>query len=195
MKKLVFVVALIALAVGGSAIAQTAFQNNMGVYFDAEGTIATNNDGIAGVKHVYVVLTQLTTPTVDGFECKLTASGGMVIAYATQTFPEGLGTINVGTRYGEVVAGFGFPLPAVDGRAVVMEFDIFVTDPGIPGELFISPTYFPSIPGTAAFLYADNLYVANNSTAPGLPVLVTNSTDEPVATEATSLDNLKSLYR
>lgn len=195
MKKLVFVVALIALAVGGSAFAQTAFQNNIGVYFDAEGTITTNNDGVAGVKHCYVVLTDLTTPTVDGFECKLTATGGMIIAYATQTFPAELAVINVGTRYGEVIAGFGFPLPVVDGRAMVMEFDIFVTDPGVPGELFLSPTYFSSLPGTAAFLYDHVIYEANNSTAPGLPVLVTNSTEEPVATQATSLDNLKSLYR
>jgi len=61
--------------------------------------------------------------------------------------------------------------------------------------LFIDPVYFPSVSGAPAFLAGGEVIAANNSTAPGLPVLVTNSTEEPVATDATSFDNLKSLYR
>jgi len=194
MKKLVFAIALVALAVSGSAFAQDEiWQNNMGVYFDAEGTVTMNNDGVPGLMHVYLVLSNLTSPTVDGFECKITSQGGLLVAYDSKTFP--LDTIDVGTRYGEIIAGFGQPLPVADGKAVVMEFDIVVTDAAVPGELFIDPLYFPSVPGAPAYLFDGEVIPVHNSTAPGLPVLVTNGTEEPVATESTSFDNLKSLYR
>lgn len=193
MKKLVFVFALVAMAIGGSAFAQNAYENNIGVYFDADATMISNNDATPGVKHVYVVLTQLTNATVEGFECKLTATGGMLISYDSKVFP--VETINVGTRFGEIIAGFGSPVMAVDGMAVVMELDIIVTDPTMPGEMYLEPVYHPSTPGAPAYLSDGVVVAAHNSTAPGAPVLVTNSTEEPVATEATSFDNLKSLYR
>ncbi len=75
------------------------------------------------------------------------------------------------------------------------DFDIIVTDPTIPGTMFLNPVYFPSITGAPAYLSNGVVVAAHNSTAPGTPVLVTNSTEEPVATEATSFDNLKSLFR
>jgi hypothetical protein len=78
---------------------------------------------------------------------------------------------------------------------VVMEFDIIVTDADIPGLLFIDPIYFSSIPGSTAFLSDGEIVAARNATAAGFPVLVTNSEDEPVGAQATSFDNLKSLYR
>jgi hypothetical protein len=193
MKKLVFVFALVAMAFAGSAFAQAEYTNNLGVYFDADGTMASNNDGMPGLKHVYVVMTNLTVDTVEGFECKITATGGMLISYDSMVFP--VDAINVGTRFGEVIAGFGAPMMVEDGKVMVMEFDIVVTDPGMPGSLFIDPVYFPSHPGAPAFLSGGEIYEARNSTAPGLPVLVTNSETEPVATDATSFDNLKSLYR
>ena len=193
MKKLVFVLALVAMAFGGSVFAQEGYENNMGVYFDADGISAINNDGVVGLKHVYVVLTQLTHATVEGFEAKITASGGMLISYDSMTFP--VDAIDVGTRFGEVISGFGSPLLVADNKAMVMDFDIIVTDASIPGMLFIDPVYFPSVSGAPAFLAGGEVIAANNSTAPGLPVLVTNSTEEPVATDATSFDNLKSLYR
>ena len=192
MKNLVFIIALITM-VGGTAFAQGNWEDNIGVYFNADGTVVSNNDGVAGVHHVYMVLTNVTSPTVDGFECKITAEGGMIISYASKVFP--LETINVGTRYGEVIAGFGSPLATVNGNAMVMEFDIIITDPGMPGLLYIAPVYFPSIPGAPAYLSAGEIVAAKNSTGPGMPVLVTNIPEEPVATETTSFDNLKSLYR
>jgi hypothetical protein len=190
---MVFALALVIMACGGSALAQNINEDNIGVYFDTAGTVMSNNDGLVGVKHVYVVLTNLTQPVVGGFECKITATGGMLISYATKTFP--VDVIDVGTRYGETIAGFGQPLPVADGKAVVMEFDIVVTDPSIPGEMFIEPIYYPSMPGATCYLSNGEIFEARNSTAPGEPVLVTNSETEPVATEATSFDNLKSLYR
>lgn len=193
MKKLVFVFALIAMAFGGSVFAQPIHEDNVGIYFDADGTMASINDGIPGLKHVYVVLTNVGHATVEGFEAKITATGGALISYDSMAFP--VNAIDVGSRYGEVIAGFGSPLMVEDNKVVVMEFDIIVTDPGMPGMLFIDPVYFPSIDGAPAFLAGGELVEARNSTAPGLPVMVTNSTEEPVATESTSFDNLKSLFR
>ncbi len=193
MKKLVFVFALVAMAFGGSVFAQAIHDDNVGIYFDADGTMTSNNDGTPGLKHVFVVLTNVGHATVEGFEGKITATGGVLISYDSMTFP--VDAIDVGSRYGEVIAGFGSPVMVEDGKVVVMEFDIIVTDPGMPGMLFIDPVYFPSIPGAPAFLGGGELVEARNSTAPGMPVLVTNSADEPVAIESTSFDNLKSLFR
>nr|MEE4266592.1 hypothetical protein [Candidatus Krumholzibacteria bacterium] len=193
MKKLVFVFALIALVSAGSAFAQTAYQNNIGVYFDEAGTTLINNDGVVGAKDIYVVLTNLTVDTVKGFECKLTAEGGMVMSYASISFP--VNTVNVGVRFGEVIAGFAEPVMVENGSVMVMQAQVIVTDVSIPGELYLDPVYFASVEGAPAFLSAGVLIPANNSTAPGEPVLVTNGSEEPVATEGTSFDNLKSLYR
>jgi hypothetical protein len=193
MKKLVFALVLAVTACGGAALAQDFGVNNIGVYFDAEGTQMSNSDGTPGPRHVYVVLTNLDRTVVNGFECKITASGGMLVSYDSMAFP--VDVIDVGTRYGEVIAGFGQPLMVSEGRAVVMEFDIIVTDADIPGLLFIDPIYFSSIPGSTAFLSDGEIVAARNATAAGFPVLVTNSEDEPVGAQATSFDNLKSLYR
>lgn len=193
MKKLVLVIALALVACGGSVFAQDINQDNIGVYFDADATLLRNNDGVPGLHHVYVVLTNLSHNVIEGFECKITASGGLLVSYDSKTFP--VDVIDVGTRYGEIIAGFGQPLPVADGQAVVMELDIIVTDAAIPGLLFLEPVYFASVPGSAAYLSEGEIVATRNSTAPGFPVLVTNSEDEPVATQGTSFDNLKSLFR
>ena len=71
MKKMVLVFALAALALGGSAFAQTPYQNNIGIYFDEAGT---NNCAFlpVGSHPAYVVLTKLTAGDVLGWEAKLT---------------------------------------------------------------------------------------------------------------------------
>jgi hypothetical protein len=194
MKKMVFAIALIALAFGGSAFAQVgSWQDNMGIYFDAEGTIAENNDGVPGLLNCFIVLTGVTQPTVDGFECKIVGEGGLLVSYDSVAFP--VDAIDVGSRFGEIIVGFGEPLPVEGGKAVVATFDIIVTNPTIPGAVYLSPVYFPSLPGVPAYLAGGELVPARNSTEDGMPVLVTNSAEGVVDTDEMSFDNLKSLYR
>ncbi len=192
MKQFCFVIALISLTSSGLALGQiSGEQNNIGVYFDAAGTQISNNDGLPGLKHVYVVISGLTRPSVDGFEFKITASGGLLISYDSVAFP--VNTIDVGTRFGEIIAGFDHPLLAREGRVLVMEFDIMVTDMAMPGSLFIHPVNYPSLAGAPAYLSGGQIVTALPSAAPGQPVLVTNSSEGPLAAKATSWNKLKNL--
>ena len=196
MKKMVLVFALVALAFGGSAFAQGWNSDNIGVYFDTAGTIISNPDA-SGTFAVHMILSNLSKDVLEGFEAKVVADGGLELI--DDTWQLNYDGFEVGRFEGEVMVGFTSPVVPVDGMVHVCSFYVTVINPAVPGALYLEPQRF----ATETELGEENpVYVSGsvayplfNSTEEGLPVLVVNTPDEPVATESTSFDNLKSLYR
>lgn len=195
MKKLIVVLSILTIAFAGSAFAQDLeWQNNIGIYLADGSHAATATAG--ETLDLHMVITGMTSEASAGFELKMSTEGPLFLMEATIAYPDA--AINVGTRTGEFIVGYANPVLAVDGQVEVMTFSVIVTDPAIPGGIFISNVYFPSIPGVPSYLAdADNAEIVEmrQSTGGGAPVFVVNEELIPVATESTSFDNLKSLYR
>ncbi len=193
MKKMVFALALIALAFGGSAFAQMGWQDNIGVYFDAEGTQLSATDELTGPRALYIVLDNLSNGVVDGFECKLVCTGSMSLMDDVFVFP--VQTIEVARFENEILAAYSEPQIPAGGKLLAGTIYVNVLDAGMPGALYLEPLRQPSIEGAPCYAADGVDYALRNSTEPGAPVLVLNYPEEPVATETTSFDNLKSLFR
>ena len=195
MKKLLVVLSILTIAFAGSAFAQDApWQNNAGVYL-ADGSHAA--DAAAGsTLDLHLILSNLTADSVAGFELKLVAFGPLFVMESSVVFPTQV--INVGSRPGEYIVGFDVPMPA-DGSFEVMTFSAIVTDAAVPAGLLIQSVYFPSLPGVPNFLVdggtGELIELRQSTGGADDPVFVVNTQDIPVATESTSFDSLKSLYR
>ncbi len=210
MKKLVLAITIAIMAFSGVAMANYN-ANNVGVYFDTEGTEVCMGDlsaiGIS-VHHVYVVLTKLTdTNVVMGFELQLATDGPL--AASNFTFPAGSSALNVQSAPSFMV-GFGVPVPVVARKAVVMEFDILVfsTNPvnwdvDGNGHVYVKDIFFHSMEAEvpAYINEAGELVELHQSTGNEYdPVMYFSLWEDGcdgiiVATDDASWDSVKSLYR
>ncbi len=196
MKKLLIVLSVLTIAFAGSAFADYSdSDNNVGVYMDNGDHFA---DAPAGsTLDLHVVISNLTSPTVAGFEMKLMAYGPMVINTSSIEFPTQF--INVGSRFGEIIVGFDIPLLASEGSLDVMTFQAVVSDASTAAGLLIKPIYFSSIPGVPCYLVngssGELIEMRQSTGGPDDAVFVVNSETVPVSTQSTSFDSLKSLYR
>ena len=198
MKKMVLVFTLAAFALSGSAFAQdpeNPFVNNIGVYLN---DAATGNCGaIEGNVPftVYVILTKLSYPEVWAWEAKFTFEN--IRQIGETVFGD---HVNAGSREGEYIIGLASPLFAVNRNVMVAEFELmvndFFNDVNQASNVYVVGIYFSLLPnGQPAYLEAAG------STGVGLyqaiegPQLSMNGDCAPVATEASSWGNLKSLYR
>jgi len=195
MKKMVLVIALIAMAFSGSAFAQDLiWQNNVGVYFD-EG--ATNFCGTAdngAIVTAYLVLSNMTEDNCKGYEIKLVTEGGFQLVGKTHP----VNVVDVGTKPGEQIVGYDVPVPAVNGKVTMATFSFYVSDASVSSFATIERIYFPSIPGVPSYLTdaGDIIEMRQSTGGPYDPVFILNGDClGPVATEETTFDNLKSLYR
>jgi len=193
MKKLVLALSILTIAFAGMANAQNVFVDDSIGIFTADGA----NSATAGLIEpvtLHVLITGMTAPTVSAFEFKLSYDGPLVILPAT--FSDD--AINAATREGEFAVGFGTPQPAVDGQVELMTFDVFSTGDGVPCSLFIGPTYFSTLDGVPSYVdNNENAQLVEMRPSTGgfdVPVFVLNG-EAPVATESTTLDALKTLYR
>ena len=208
MKKLVLAITIAVMAFSGIAVADT-YMDNVGVYFDTAGTVACMDNietsGI-GVHHVYLVFTKLTNNAVMGFELNLAFDGPLVAS--NFVFPAGSGAINLQTAPTFLV-GFGTPITVVDRTAVIMEFDILAFsvnpvnwDANGQAHVYVKEIFFHSLPEEVpAYLNGSGEIIALHQST-GIetdPVMVfslaENSCEGIVATDETSWDGLKSLYR
>jgi hypothetical protein len=192
---------LLLMTAAGTGFAQggggsTDTYDLVGVYLDAEGTRDCVTMFPVGMHHFYVVLSQLTSPGIRGFELQLDVSGA--INYFNFTFPSDQ-CINMGQREGEIIVGFAQPLMATDGVLMVMEFDGYLADED-PALYYIDHIYFPSLEGCPCYLDSEDvellkpLYQASGSEEE--PVLYINSGHcGPVASEPAAFDKVKSLFR
>lgn len=195
MKKLALVIMFSLLAT--SAFAQNWGSNNIGVYLDAG---AESNCGF-GVGQIacYLVGTGLETASVGGFEMKMTVAGPG-FGPLNPAFP--VDGTNLAARPNEWVVGFGQPAPTAGGSVVFMTFDVFVTDDLTATELFIEPIYWPSLPGSCAYLDGADyniilpLFNATGDPVTGdnVPVLTLNG-QCVVPSEEASWGDVKSLFR
>lgn len=204
MKKLALVCILAAMALSGSAIAQN--YDNIGVYVLKAGVdgapdyfdFCLSDVPLGTVVHCYLNLTQLTSPGVGGFECKLVFGGPLLFVGTSVVFP--VDAIDVATKAGEFIVGFAEPVLASGGVVTAMEFNVVVMDPATPGEIFVENTYFHSLPeALPAYLDIDeasSIKPLHQSTGDETsPVFFVNGGCVPVGVEQTTFDGVKSLYR
>lgn len=185
-----------ALAQGGGGGGSTELFDTVGVYLDEEGSVDCVTMYPPGLHHFYLVLRDLTSPGIHGFELKLTCDGP--ISFFNYTFPTDQ-FINVGQREGEIIVGFAQPVMATDGILVAMEFDVYLQEEDA-SHFFVGNVYFPSIEDAPCYLDSEDienlkpLYQASGSEEE--PVLFINDGRcGPVADEPAALDAVKSLYR
>lgn len=208
MKNLVIVLAILLMA--SSAFANIEYKDNVGIYFDpygddmCEARIAT--DGGIGTRHVYLVLTQLTNPSVWGFELQIEMDGPL--ALMNYTYPAGSGGMNMVTPPSFMV-GFADGLPAISGTCVVMEFDVAVYslnetlwDTSGDAHLFVREIFFHSLEDPVpAYLTGEGEILPLHQSTGGAedPVMIfsldNGGCGNVVPADETTWDSLKSLYR
>jgi hypothetical protein len=198
MKKMVLVFTLAAFALSGSAFAQdpeNPFVNNIGVYLNdaATGNCGAIEENVPFT--VYVILTKLTNPEVWAWEAKFTFDN--ILQIGETVFGD---NINAGSREGEYIVGLASPLFAVNRNVMVAVFDLminpFFNDISQASNVFVDGIYFSLLPnGQPAYLEAPGSNGVGLYQAIEGPQLSMNGDCAPVATEASSWGNLKSLYR
>ena len=142
---------------------------------------------------------------VSGFECKVTGSEGVMIL--GWSFPTPV--INVGLRPGELIVGYGAPIPVTSGSAVLATVDLFIGDvtnfdlPEAPlarcvneanATLFIDPIYNASFAGTVAYVDADDTSDPDAAGVP-VPLHIAIYQEVPVDIDDTAWGSLKALFR
>ncbi len=193
------IVMLLAVLLTGQALAggNTPIPDQIGVYYDelAEFDCSEN---VEGMITTYVVLTELTSSSISGWEAKITAVGdGAVMTGVTY---RGL-AIDAATRTDEYMVGLGEPLAAVDGTVVVMDMGFYFFDSLVPLEVFVGPVYYHTADeALPCYLDGDdvNLAIALTPSSGDVetPVFEANGNcTGPVADEAASWGDVKSLYR
>jgi len=196
MKKMVLALTLAALALSGTASAQY-YLDNIGMYFD-EGATITCDARPFGFYNAFVVLTNLTSPSIGGWEAKVTFTGGGLL---TNVAYVGL-AINAATRTNEYIVGLGEPLVADQGTLAVMSMTLYIFDTLVVTHGFVGPVYYNSIEGVELPCYLDGddmelikpLYPSLGTIDE--PVLILNDKcSGPVANTPSSWGDLKSLYR
>ena len=181
--------------------------NNVGVYFDdGAEELCVNSISDIGIFHMYVVISNMTSAGVKGFELQLASDGP--ISYSNYAFPEGYGAMNFQSPPSFMV-GFAMPIPAVDRMVAVMEFDILIYstnpvnwDENQDAHVYVKEIFFHSLPEEVP-CYAndlDELVEMHQSTGTELDAVTIFSLDSSgcgyvVASDETSWDSLKSLYR
>jgi len=201
MKKIVLVLTLTAFALSGSAFAQDPGDmdlNNIGIYLNEAGI---GNCGAIDADipfTVFVVLSRLTNFEVWGWEAKFVYEN--ILSLGVSPYGE---YIDAGTRDGEHIVGLSMPLMAMNQKVVVAEMDLMVSgalnDVTQPSNVFIEGIYFSLLAnGQPAYLEAsgsDGVALWQAISGPETPQLSMNGDCVPVAVEASSWGNLKSLYR
>jgi len=202
MKKMLFAVtalAALSLLAPTTGFAQGA-HNQMGVYLDAEMSATNVTAAAFDIVNVHLIVTNpyneaLNRPieSISGIEVRFIMPAGLAIDSATIWSAE---ASDFGNAPDGHIVGFGQPIPTVNGVAHIATKSIIVMNITPFGVTLGPHTSIPSIPGAMAILDFDGehiqeLYPASNDYAE--PVFGFNQT--VVATESTSFDKLKALYR
>ena len=201
MKKIVLVLTLAACVLSGSAFANDPGdmdRNNIGIYLNEAGI---GNCGAIDANipfTVFVVLTRLSNPEVWGWESKFVFENILSLGVT----PNGE-HIDAGTRDGEHIVGLSMPLMAMNQTVVVAEMDLMVSgalnDVTQPSNVYIEGIYFSLLdngqPAYLDFSGSPGVALWQAISGPETPQLSMNGDCVPVAVEASSWGNLKSLYR
>ena len=195
MKKLVLAVAIIVTAFGGTARAND-YQDNVGVYFDANATefCMNNIENMyfplwGGLDfHAFVVMSELTSDIVAGYEFVIGLDSPLSLKNVNIWETE-FAAINVMSAPSFKV-GLGIPQPVVGGKFIPVEFDInvYTTQYSEWDEHLDAYVYMNGYSADQPFYWDDPvmLFSLDRSGCTSIP---------PTSTEKTSWDALKSLYR
>lgn len=164
----------------------------MGIYFDLTADTYEYWTTPYVIVPAFVILTHPTFDAVYGYELGFTIEGNYVLSGVTLA---GTGAIDVGGLEGNHIVGLATPLPTTEATRL-MTLNVFVLDS--------NPLYFTlhgalpnSVPGSevpALLLAGDTIIPTCVSAGPGNVCAIINGTGV-VATDETSLDALKALYR
>jgi len=130
----------------------TDFGDMIGIYLDPDGQKDCANGVPPGTSHFYVILQNLSSEGVSGLELKLKVTGDFTVSNIKFPHPHFL---EEGDREGEIIVWFSRPIMAVEGQALVMEFDGHL-ETSRPVTLFTRPVRYPSISGQPCYLDAVN---------------------------------------
>ncbi len=192
-------VVLCALCVTWSGLALAGGQpspDQIGVYFDETGD-GMCSESVTGMFDAYLVLTELSSSSIGGWEVKITTSGGGVLTSAT---PRGL-AIDAASRDNEYIVGLGTPMYAVNGALVVMDLSFYVFDTLDPFYVYVGPVYYHTTAELLpAYLDGADLNVVKPLTpSQGTiedPVLMANvNCTGPVENQTSSWGEVKSIFR
>jgi len=141
MKSLFLFVLMFALLAASLAGAQTwpYNDNNLGMYFDEAATSYCCGRAPGSFVNVYLILTGATHATIGGWEATVTFQGAGAVP---TSFMPRYDFINAATRANEYIVGFGTPQPAVGGKLVLMDIQLYVVDGMIPTYGYVGPVYF-----------------------------------------------------
>lgn len=190
---------LLVVLLAGQALAggNTPDPDQIGLYYDQLAEFDCN-ESVDGMITTYVVLTELTSPSILGWEAMITSVGeGAVMTGVTY---HGL-SINAATRTDEYMVGLGEPLVAVDGMIVVMDMNYYIFDSTLPLEVFMGPVYYHTADeALPCYLDGEDVELAKplvpSSGDLEAPVLTANENcTGPVADERRSWGDVKSLFR
>lgn len=203
MKKLLIAVlalAALSLLAPSSGFAQDDFVNRMGIYVVDNGIYVPTTDVAAPYTTVsaYLVLVnpeQDGTPIegVGGFECTVSGEGTYIVTAWNFSNPQAL---NVATAPSFSV-GFGSPSAVTDGFCELIQMDVlYSTLDGSPVYLFLNPFEPASIEGYMAIINSGSEdLVAISPSSGDFAEAVFAINGEVVATEDSTLDMIKTMYR
>lgn len=189
--------ALPTLAAGGGG-GGNVDPDQIGIYLDDQAEAFCAEGVPMGFTTTYLVLTNLTSSGILGWEAKVTFTGGGVLTNAVLMGQ----AINAATRPSEYIVGLATPMMANQGTVSVMTMVLYIFDVTVPTLGFVGPVYYNSIEGVELPCYLDGddvelikpLYPVMGDIAE--PVLILNdSCTGPVPNETSSWGELKSLYR
>lgn len=193
MKKLVVLLGL-AMFMATSAFAVVDPDDNMlGCYWDLNADVNLVAPMPAPM-NMYVILTNPTFDAVAGFEFGITIEAA-VAPYLLGVVHYGAGATDMFVPFDDYMVGLATPLVTTEATALVaINVGNFA---GVPLDIFLHGCSIPSVDvNLPAMLMTDDSIVAvGTSTLPGTVNCMQGFEPGPVATEAASWDNVKSMYR
>jgi hypothetical protein len=197
MKKIALVIFLASLLTGSAYAQLDPDDDGIGVYFDPCACVNCLTLD-AGVHTGYLVITHPSSPAgVGGWEALVMADGPAAIVNW-----ENMGlAVDVATRPNEHVVGLAEPIynPYSFPAVVCAIIDVLVMDTSAPVNFYIDAIYFHTLPDPVpAYLDGADYEIVKelrqSTGGPEFPVATING-ECAVATEATTFDGVKALYR
>ncbi|PID78761.1 hypothetical protein CSA17_06085 [bacterium DOLJORAL78_65_58] len=207
MKKLIFAMAalaalsLLAPAAGFAQLDLTA-RNQIGIYTDADCTSASVDLTSVGMLDAYIVVTNPYSNERDepvsaltGYELGLTIPGDNAGFLQILSMNIAVPGLNIGNSTNHLV-GFGSPALVVDNKLHVSTLSLFYSGSGQDVAIHMTTATPASIEGVMCLLEAvteDLIPVYPSSGSFENPVFAINAS--VTATDVTSFDNIKAMYR
>ncbi|MCP4291319.1 MAG: hypothetical protein GY780_05730 [bacterium] len=192
MKKLIVLMLTLFVATSAFAIVDPD-ADMMGLYFDMDADIPQIT-GVApySTEMMYLVITNPTFEELFGFEAGYLMEGPGQVLNTVFANPQAL---NVGSA-DNMIVGFGSPTLTSDVTLLATISVLYMSATNEPVKFTLRGTNPSSVdPAFPVVLLANGAEIGFGLSASDGPASGINLVEDVVATQATSFDNLKSLYR